>query len=194
MWKDLQQPLLERCDRIEMHEGAKALYSKLKRRLITAATEGVLKHGHGSVANLLNYIPAPHRNDLPHGMALEEGWKYSLILGGEKVMRQENSGRQFERDDEAWFHFAITLREKKRQALELVAYNFEIVFPGEHRGPRFVRFDLNPPDHQNTQRDMRSHMHPGIDEESLQGQVPAPVLDPTEALELFVNHLRWTRR
>lgn len=88
------------------------------------------------------------------------------------------------RDDEAWFDFTITVRERAG-GLELLAYNFEIRFPSAMGSP-FLRFDLNLPEHRNEDRELRSHLHPGSDD--VHG--PAPMMSPDELIALFVDGLR----
>src|SRR5207249_273661 len=97
-----------------------------------------------------------------------------------KDFKRERSSARLVRDDDAWIHFTVTVKQEKR-ALVLVAYDFEIVFPDGCQ-PAFFRADLNPPDHPNAAREVRSHVHPGNDEY----QWPAPVLTPREVLELFL--------
>jgi len=90
----------------------------------------------------------------------------------------------FTRYDGAWFDFHITVRETRDRPLELVAYGFELRFPsdvGAH-GPAWIRFDLNPPGHDNDLRGVRAHLHPSSDDWSL----PSPILSPKEMLCLFV--------
>ena len=65
--------------------------------------------------------------------------------------------------------------------MELVAYSFEMRFADDFE-PTFIRFDLNPPNHLNTERGLRAHIHAGTDDYS----VPSPVLDPLEILDLFL--------
>ena len=49
--------------------------------------------------------------------------------------------------------------------------------------------DANEPGHSNEERGLRSHMHPGNDDLL----VPAPVLSPTELIDVLVRRLRNTR-
>jgi hypothetical protein len=105
------------------------------------------------------------------------------IVGGVKDFKREPESRQLVRKDGAWFHFTLTVGESRRnEPLELVAYNFELVYPVGHPPP-FVRFDLNQHGHANQAHDFRSHVHPG----SRDLLVPAPILAPLEAIDLMLT-------
>lgn len=97
---------------------------------------------------------------------------------------------RFERPDGAAFDFSITVRQEQG-AIELLAYDFEIRLP-KGLGPPFLRFDLNLPQHANENIGLRSHVHPGVDEDQL--MLPAPVMSPIELLALFVEHLEHPKR
>lgn len=107
------------------------------------------------------------------------------IVGGTKDFRRNPAHARLYRDDGAWFHFTMTGRQTSRGAIEITSYDFELVFPAEHN-PSWVRFDFNPPGHENETRDLRSHIHPGNDDILL----PAPLMTPTELLELLIDHAR----
>jgi hypothetical protein len=106
------------------------------------------------------------------------------IVGGLKAFRREPDMAQLKRSDGAWIHFSLTARSQA-QAVEMLAYDFEIVFPAGH-SPVFLRFDLNEQGHRNEGREIRSHLHPGNDDLL----VPAPVMTPLELLTLFLDDLR----
>jgi hypothetical protein len=53
-------------------------------------------------------------------------------------------------------------------------------------GASFLRFDLNLPEHENQQRELRCHLHPGSDDVL----VPAPMMSPLEVLDLFTHEAR----
>lgn len=105
------------------------------------------------------------------------------IAGGIKDFSGRPDSAVLLRDDSAWVHFSLTFKEHDGVP-ELDSYNFEICFP--QGSPRFVRFDLNPPDSETGTRGLRSHCHPGNDDFI----VPAPVMSPDELLWLLVNGLR----
>lgn len=115
-----------------------------------------------------------------------EGMGYVGIYGGEKDFKRRGDKPRFIRHDRAWFHFTMTVAKRNRQPLALIAYDFELCFSEEQvqeqQFPRFVRFDLNPPGHDNEARELRSHMHPGHDDLT----TPAPLMGPLEILHLFL--------
>jgi hypothetical protein len=109
------------------------------------------------------------------------------ITGGLKDFSRRPESARIRRDDGAWIHFTITVEWDRDNdpALSLIAYDFEIVF-GDERHPRFFRYDLNPPDHSNSERELRSHCHPGNDDYL----APAPVMTPVEIIAVFTAGLR----
>jgi hypothetical protein len=68
--------------------------------------------------------------------------------------------------------------------MEAIGFNFEIRFP-DQVPVRFLRFDLNLPEHNNEDRGVRSHIHPGNDDFMLN----APPMSPIEILHLFLYGL-----
>lgn len=117
-----------------------------------------------------------------------------LIVGGDKNAERDPNLPSLKRPDGGFFHFALTCRPQGRGALELLAYNFELVFPAmpdaeEGALREFVRFDLSSPTGEatkNIDRGLRSHMHPGRDDI----QIPAAALTWLELLDLFVYRLK----
>ena len=91
------------------------------------------------------------------------------------------------RADGAWFVFSITVRSLTSKQIELFAYDFELCFPARDQAeaglPRFVRFDSNGPAHDNKDKGLRCHVHPGHDDLS----APAPLMSPVELLDLFLT-------
>lgn len=108
-----------------------------------------------------------------------------VLTGGIKDFRRDEANARLIRDDLAWFHFTITLQAPREGSVEVLGYDFEIVFPRSHQPP-WIRFDYNLPGTDNEARNIRSHVHPGSDDL----QLPAPILRPIELVELYVNHLR----
>lgn len=193
---ELQRLLLERCSLPfprRMPWEPRKCFQLTRARLFRAEAEGLLDKtiSPERVRKLFRLVESefpPDHDPEKHGARPSD---FAQLLGGEKVMRQETNGQQFVRSDGAWFHWTLTVRHNaKTSHWEPFAYDYEIVFPGRHRGPRFVRYDMNVPGHANEVRHMRSHLHPGIDEEGAGMQLPAPVLHPLEVLELFL-HFRW---
>lgn len=115
----------------------------------------------------------------------KEDRRDSVIIGGPKAFRRDPASARLIRDDHAWLHFTLTVRQHERGRLEILAYDFELVFPDGHVPP-FIRFDLNMPGHANEDRELRSHLHPGNDDL----QLPAPVMTPEELLELLLVRVR----
>jgi hypothetical protein len=145
----------------ELPGNPRQLRAELCRTLITAHDEGLLRTAPAQVYQLVK-LDDPKPTE-------------SVIVGGFKNFKRNPALPHFKRDDGAWFDFAITVEQKRRGALELVAYNFELRFPdGSH--PAFIRLDLNDPGHSNEDHGLRCHLHPGNDDL----QVPAPLLSPGE--------------
>ena len=107
------------------------------------------------------------------------------IVGGEENQHRSKERKHFLRTDGAWFDFTITLARTARGPLVLLAYDFELRFPGPHP-PAWIRIDLNLPGHDNDKDGLRSHLHPGNDDL----QAPAPVLGPLELLDLCLHGFR----
>ena len=104
------------------------------------------------------------------------------IVGGVKSSRDPRDAH-LKRNDGAWIHFKITVNWDGKEEVQLVSYDFEIVFPAGHTPP-WLRIDLNEPGHDN--EGLRSHVHPGNDDL----MAPAPMMAPEEILDLFVHGLR----
>jgi hypothetical protein len=158
---------------------ARQLRQEILSCLWSASDEEVLKSPPQQVQRLLKLTPSK-----------DESQTY-VITGGmiEKVKdfrRELTAADLFERDDGALIGFSLTLRELPAGNLVLIAYDFEIRFAGEGAMPGFIRFDLNPPAHENADIGMRCHFHPGNDDL----QAHAPLMAPVEILELFIYKLR----
>ncbi len=156
-------------------DDARRLHRELRDALITAHNEGLLRTVPAQIHKLVKLDDSKP----PH----------VAIMGATKNFHRDRGLPHFERDDGAWFDFAITVAEKRKGPLELIGYNFELRFPGEGYPP-FIRFDLNEPGHANEDRSMRSHLHPGSDDL----QVLAPLLSPGEVLDSLLNGLRVERK
>ena len=147
-------------------ETAKLLLVALRKQLFKAHEDGLLQTPPDQIYKFVRSNP-PANDE---------------ILGGIKDFRRDPGSACLVRDDGAWIHFTILVHQEDKTTLQLVAYDFEIVFPPSHTPP-WVRLDLNPPSHPN---ELRSHLHPGNDELLL----PAPVMTPQEILDHFVRELR----
>lgn len=116
-----------------------------------------------------------------------------VVWGGVEINRERDPSKEhFRRSDGAWFDFHVHLRHydgeraAQRGLLELVGYGYELRFPAEAGcDVRWIRFDLNHPGHENDERNVRAHFHPG--DEDL--QAPSAVLQPDEAIELLLSDL-----
>ncbi len=85
--------------------------------------------------------------------------------------------------DGATFDFQVSVRDTGRE-LVILAYGFELRFPDG--GPvGFLRFDLSPPKHKNTENGLRSHIHLGSDDDGF--SIPAPMLSPFEVFDFFLH-------
>lgn len=134
-----------------------------------------------------DHLKIPHEFIFKHVQLEQSGDDEAefLISGGPKDFRRSTESARLIRDDLAWLHFTLTVRQHERVRLEILAYDFELVFSDGHVPP-FIRFDLNLPGHANEERELRSHLHPGNDDL----QLPAPVMTPEELIELLLARLR----
>jgi thiamine kinase-like enzyme len=105
------------------------------------------------------------------------------IVGGAKNFHRDPSKHHFARADGCWFDFAITLKEANK-TVDFLGFDFEIRFP-EMMSVKFLRFDLNFPEHNNEERGLRFHIHPGHDDL----MIHAPPMSPLEILQLFIYGL-----
>lgn len=153
------------------------LFTQIQKALIRASAQGLLTNSIHEILARLKRTPKSERRRAESG-----------ILGGDKNFQRVKDGelKYFERNDGAWFDFALTLKESPR--LTLIAYNFEIRFP-EGFAAKFIRFDLNPPDHANEERGLRAHMHPGSDDIL----IPYFVMDPLKLLKMMIHEFRVAR-
>lgn len=156
-------------------ETARELVSAMRARLRAASDEGLLATGPAQVQALLKTVD-------------ERDGKVA-ITGGYKDFRRTGQHPRFVREDGAWFHFTLTVAPRRGRQLDLLAYDFGIVFP-DGAAPAFVRFDLNPPDHHNEEEGLRSHVHPGTDDFS----APSPLMSPLEILDVLLHDLRLRRK
>lgn len=172
-----ERPLTLPSKAADVHRSlCKALREASDRRLIVTPP--------GEIHKLVQLIDPPP-NVASELVALGRRNDAYCIVGGTKNQKRTREASHIERDDGAWFDFSITVQQRGRQELELLAYDFEIRFSPE-MGTPFLRFDYNLPDHRNEGPDLRSHLHPGCDDVLL----PAPLMSPQEMLTLFLEGLR----
>jgi hypothetical protein len=153
---------------LEAHS-AKKLYCEISNILSDARNERILSNKQADIPKLLQLktINAVPKDKME-------------ILGGERNFDRIKTIPHFERQDGCWFDFAIALKQTKTSA-EVIGFNFEIRFP-DNVPVRFLRFDFNLPEHDNEERGMRFHIHPGCDD----FMVNAPPMSPIEILNLFL--------
>jgi hypothetical protein len=150
------------------------LYLQLRNALLAASNDGTLETSLREIPKLLKIVP-------------QSDGKVAIV-GGEKDQSRTQKLPRFRRRDGAWFHFTLMVAERAKLPVDLIGYNFEIVFP-DGAAPAFVRFDLNPPDHHNEKEGLRSHVHPGTDDFS----APSPLMGPLEILDVLIHDLRLKR-
>jgi hypothetical protein len=170
--------------KLELPPRARDLERQLRNTLIHASDTHALLTPPHEVFQLVKLSRDPPPNIA--GQLVGAGLRANafFIEGGDKNQERNPARRHFKRNDGAWFDFTIAVCEL-RDGLEFLAYDFEIRFP-PGCGTPFLRLDLNPPAHTNTERDLRAHMHPGSDDIL----VPTPLLSPHEVLTLFTDGLR----
>jgi|JI10StandDraft_1071094.scaffolds.fasta_scaffold147161_3 hypothetical protein len=180
----LQAHALGRLATLELPKTAKALTTALRVALFNASDARLLTTSPSDITKRLKATDPP--DDIAKKLDSRKG--VSCIFGGAKNQDRDISLAHFARSDGAWFDFTITVRERGHDALELLAYDFEIRLP-QRCGTPFVRFDLNLPGHANEERELRCHVHPGSDDVLL----PAPLMGPLELLDLFIHQVQPTR-
>jgi hypothetical protein len=148
---------------------ARKLYSQISNILFIARDQRILSNRQADIHKLLQLKTI---NTAPKDKM--------EILGGERNFDRMENIPHFERQDGCWFDFAIALKQTKKSA-EVIGFNFEIRFP-DNVPVKFLRFDFNLPEHDNEDRGMRFHLHPGCDD----FMVNAPPMSPIEILNLFL--------
>jgi hypothetical protein len=118
----------------------------------------------------------------------EHGKEIFEILGGQRNFKRLREIPHFERHDGCWFDFAILIDQNPKPA-QIIGFNFEIRFP-ENYSTKFLRFDLNLPGHNNEDRGIRFHVHPGTDDFMFH----SPPMSPLEILNLFLYGLPIPKR
>ncbi|MBI4953787.1 MAG: hypothetical protein HY908_17310 [Myxococcales bacterium] len=147
------------------------LHGAIRARLSRAFDDGDLETPLHDIMKHVRLMPPP-----PNAPGDAQG-----IVGGVKDYKRRPESARLVRRDGAWFHFTITVRAGHDALLYVLGYDFELVLL--NTVPPFVRFDLNLPGLAQSSHEPRSHVHPGHDEIRL----PAPVLDPLEAIELMLS-------
>lgn len=185
------------CGRpLDLASSPDQLMSKLRVHLLTAKKHKLLKNSRDEITNDLIKKDDPITTKQYERLHLQTDAhppkQLISIVGGEKDFKRTKQGLCFEREDGAWFDFALTLYRDEQQKLTLLAYDFEIRFrdPADADKLSFIRLDLNPPANRRVDG-MRCHLHSNVDDEGL--AVPAPLMTPIEILDLFIYGLRLRR-
>ena len=153
------------------------LRDEMRRTLENANTEGLLQQS-------MKQIKLLYKSTEPDALGV-------MVITGGKRAETWNVDDQFARDDDARFNFSVVCRYARGAQPELVAYHFNLAFPGAH-APAFVRFDCNEAHFADASRNaarspLRCHTHPG----HAQMTAPSPVLSPIEILDIILRqHLR----
>lgn len=147
---------------------AKELYTQIFKCLNTASNEKILKTKLQEIRSLLKMAPDKGK---------------TAIVGGERNFKRRKEIPHFERVDGCWFDFSILVDEALKPA-EIIGFDFEIRF-SENSLVGFLRLDLNLPNHDNEERGMRFHIHPGSDD----FMIHSPPMSPLEILHLFLYGL-----
>lgn len=176
---ELQDRLLQAAHRrIERSDSARQLHHEIRSYLLKASDQ-----------RLLLEAPATIRRNLLFSGPDRHGY-FDVAIGTVRNFNRTKALPHFTRRDGGWFDFQLQVREEGGRA-DIIAYDFELRLP-EGNGFDFVRFDLNPPGHENQDEGYRSHLHLNADDDGL--AAPAPVMSPFEILDLFLHGLRRTGR
>jgi hypothetical protein len=169
--------------------------AKIDRRTLEITPKIDEKKAHILQAQILKLLTKAHNEEklktkiqeirslLKLEQSTQHGEDIVEILGGQRNFKRLKSLPHFERFDGCWFDFAILI-DQKPNPINILGFNFEIRFPDE-MPVQFLRFDLNLPGHNNQDRGMRFHLHPGSDDL----MVHSPPMSPLEILHLFLYGL-----
>lgn len=158
-------------------ESAKVLRSQILKCLTAAYDDGILKTKTNEIYKILKLEQAKSEQ------AKEHGRKIKNLMGGELNFKRRKELAHFERCDSAWFDFGILVDETDKPAI-IIGFHFEIRFVDD-KPIKFIRFDLNLPEHNNQDRGKRFHIHPGCDD----FMIHSPPMSPLEILYLFLYDL-----
>lgn len=164
------QPSLLKIEKPEELYQSTKLFQKIISILNIASEQGILKTKPNIIRSLVKL-------DKGNEFKIEGG-----ISGAKNFKRIKNpdSPNYLERVDGCWFDFSI-IGIQSNQSIEIIGFNFEIRFP-DHVPVKFLRFDLNLPEHANENLGMRLHLHPGYDD----FKIHANPMSPIEILNLFL--------
>lgn len=154
-------------------KNAKILRAEILKYLTLASDERILLNRLDEINKLLKLRPS--------SVIPKKG--YSEIMGGDKNQKREFHVPHFKLNNGCWFDFAITIDETGKSA-QIIGFDFEIRFPQKERETQvsFLRIDLNLPDHNNDERNIRFHLHPSNDDI----MIHSPPMSPLEILHMFL--------
>lgn len=154
--------------RLALPASARTLASDVRKCLMIAADEGVLRSPPETIFRLLK----------TEERAPEQGTIVMVLLGAATFDKgQSDDDGFFIRSDGARLSFGVTVAYRRGVEPEMLTYRFHLRFP-RNSSPTFIRFDLND-ESREPLIEPRSHLHPGSDEIRL----PVPVMTPLEILE-----------
>jgi len=154
-------------------KNATSLWAAILKCLTTASDEKILKAKQDEIRKLLKKGASSQIN--------KKG--YAEIMGGGKNFNRIQDIPHFKLHNGYWFDFAITIDENVSPA-QIIGFDFEIRFSqreGEIAVP-FLRIDLNLPDYNNDERNIRFHLHPSNDDI----MIHSPPMSPLEILHMFL--------
>ncbi len=157
-------------------EKTKILWAEILKTLLSAWDDKILVNQSSEIYKFLKLTKTSIDNVI-----------YEAIMGGEKNQHRDKNIPHFQLSNGCWFDFTIAIDETIKPA-QIIGFNFELRFPEVadiEQGksyPRFLRIDLNPPDHANKDKNMRFHLHPGHDDI----MIHSPAMTPLEILHLFL--------
>ncbi|MGJ5675802.1 MAG: hypothetical protein ACR9NN_19655 [Nostochopsis sp.] len=126
-------------------DSAKVLRSQILKCLTEACDDGILKHKINEIYTLLKLeISNQHCKNIKN------------LSGGELNFKRRRDLPHFERFDGSWFDFGILLDETNKPAI-IIGFHFEIRFLDDNP-IKFLRFDLNLPEHNNQDKGKRFHI------------------------------------
>jgi len=153
--------------RLALPASAKTLASDVRRCLLVAADEGVLRTPPESIFRLLK----------TEERTAERGTIVVAMLGGATFDKGQSEDAFFIRSDGARLSFGVAVAYQRGAEPELLTYRFHLRF-ARNGSPAFIRLDLND-ESRDPLMEPRSHLHPGSDGLRL----PVPVMTPLEILE-----------
>ncbi len=178
-WQKICEEIQDRVWKVTPHtfKNSRTLKAEILKCLTAAHNQGKLKTKLHEIRQLLRLCKSEKNG--------KNTWE---ITGGQRNFKRLREIPHFEKYDTSWFDFAILIDETPKPAA-IIGFNFEIRFPDDYP-TRFIRYDLNLPSHNNEQRGLRFHLHPGNDD----FMIHSPPMSPLEILNLFLYGLEIPQR